>query len=505
MQMRPYQQAARTAVHREWDEGRNRTLLVLPTGCGKTIVFAKITEDEVRSGNRVLILAHRGELLQQAADKLERTSGLKCAVEKAEQTCLGQWYRVTVGSVQTLMRQKRLAQFPADYFQTIIIDEAHHAISDSYQVILNHFANAHVLGVTATPDRGDKQNLGKVFDSLAYEYTLPQAIHEGYLTPIRALTVPIQIDFTQVGTTAGDYKPGEIATALDPYLEQIAAEMAKHCADRKTVVFLPLVKTSQKFRDLLCQHGFRAAEVNGESDDREQILQDFADGKYNVLCNSMLLTEGWDCPDVDCVVVLRSTKVRALYCQMVGRGTRLAEGKDHLLLLDFLWNTEKHELCRPACLICEDEEVQQKMTQQLEEQVGIPIDIEAAENRASEDVVADREAKLAEKLEAMKKRKSKLVDPLQYELSIQSQDLSGYVPAFGWESTPPDRPAEKRPGKTGHQSRCRKECRQGGTDSACGGSATAKRTGNAKTNSLLGKVRVSARRRLEIRCGKKSD
>ena len=122
---------------------------------------------------------------------------------------------------------------------------------------------------------------------------------------------------------------------------------------------------------------------------------------------------------------------------MVGRGTRLAEGKDHLLLLDFLWNTEKHELCRPACLICEDEEVQQKMTQQLEEQVGIPIDIEAAENRASEDVVADREAKLAEKLEAMKKRKSKLVDPLQYELSIQSQDLSGYVPAFGWESNHP--------------------------------------------------------------------
>ena len=153
MQMRPYQQAAREAVHREWDEGRKRTLLVLPTGCGKTIVFAKITEDEVRSGNRVLILAHRGELLQQAADKLERTSGLKCAVEKAEQTCLGEWYRVTVGSVQTLMRQKRLAQFPPNYFQTIIIDEAHHAISDSYQSILEHFPDANVLGVTATPDR----------------------------------------------------------------------------------------------------------------------------------------------------------------------------------------------------------------------------------------------------------------------------------------------------------------------------------------------------------------
>ena len=228
MQMRPYQQAAREAVHREWDEGRNRTLLVLPTGCGKTIVFAKITEDEVRSGSRVLILAHRGELLQQAADKLERTSGLKCAVEKAEQTCLGEWYRVTVGSVQTLMRQKRLAQFPPDYFQTIIIDEAHHAISGSYQVILDYFSDAHVLGVTATPDRGDKQNLGKVFDSLAYEYTLPQAIHEGYLTPIRALTVPVQIDFTHVGTAAGDYKPGDIDTALDPYLDQIAAKRLRN-------------------------------------------------------------------------------------------------------------------------------------------------------------------------------------------------------------------------------------------------------------------------------------
>ncbi len=437
MELRPYQQAAREAVWEEWDAGRDRTLLVLPTGCGKTIVFASITEDAVRRGGRVLILAHRGELLQQAADKLQRVTGLQSAVEKAEQTCLGQWFRVVVGSVQTLMRPKRLSQFPKDYFSSIIIDEAHHAISDSYQVILNHFTGAKVLGVTATPDRGDQKNLGQIFDSLAYEYTLPQAIKEGYLVPIRALTVPVQIDFRNVGTSAGDYKPGDIATALDPYLERIAEEMAKHCRDRKTVVFLPLVATSQKFRDILNTHGFRAAEVNGNSDDRETVLQDFADGKYNVLCNSMLLTEGWDCPDVDCVVVLRSTKVRALYCQMVGRGTRLAEGKDHLLLLDFLWNTEKHELCRPACLIAEDAEVAQKMTERMEAQPGMPLDIEAEERKASEDVVADREAALAEKLEKMRKRKSRLVDPLQYAMSIQALDLSGYVPAFGWESEAP--------------------------------------------------------------------
>lgn len=435
MELRPYQQEARAAVWEQWETGRDKTLLVLPTGCGKTIVFAAVTEDAVRKGFRVLILAHRGELLEQAADKIMKATGLGCAVEKAEQSCKGQWFRVTVGSVQTLMRVKRLEQFPHDYFDTIIIDEAHHAISDSYQVILKYFSSAKVLGVTATPDRGDQKNLGKVFDSLAYEYTLPQAIKEGYLVPIRALTVPIKIDFTKVGTSAGDYKPGDIATALDPYLERIAEEMAKHCADRKTVVFLPLVKTSQKFRDILNRHGFRAAEVNGESADREEILRDYANGKYNVLCNSMLLTEGWDCPEVDCVVVLRSTKVRALYCQMVGRGTRLAEGKDHLLLLDFLWHTEHHELCRPACLIAESEEVAQKMTEQIAE-AGCPVDIEAAEKTASEDVVRDREAALAKKLDELKKRRSKLVDPMQYAMSIQDNRLSSYVPSFGWEQNP---------------------------------------------------------------------
>ena len=437
MELRPYQQAAREAVENRWEQGDDSTLLSIPTGCGKTVIFAKIAEDRVRQGDRVLILAHRGELLDQAADKLHTATGLSCATEKAEQSCLGSWLRVAVGSVQTLMRPKRLAAFPREYFGTIIIDEAHHAVSDSYGRILNHFDSAKVLGVTATPDRGDMRNLGSVFQSLAYEYSLTKAIREGYLVPIKALTVPLKMDLSGVGVQSGDFKPGDLDSALDPYLYQIADEMAKTCADRKTVVFLPLVKTSQKFRDILCSRGFRAAEVNGESPDRAEILAAFDRGEYNVLCNSMLLTEGWDCPEVDCVVVLRSTKVRALYCQMVGRGTRLAEGKDHLLLLDFLWNTEKHELCRPACLICEDEEVQQKMTQQLEQQPGVPVDIEEAENKASEDVVADRESKLAEQLESMKKRKSKLVDPLQYEMSIQSQDLTGYVPSFGWESSPP--------------------------------------------------------------------
>lgn len=449
MELRPYQQEAKEAIFEQWDNGIKKTLLVLPTGCGKTIVFAKVTEDCVRRGNRVLILAHRGELLEQASDKIRKSTGLGCAMEKAEESCQGSWFRVVVGSVQTLMREKRLGQFPADYFQTIIIDEAHHCISDSYQRVLKHFPEAQVLGVTATPDRGDMRNLGAYFESLAYEYTLPKAIKEGFLSPIKALTLPLKIDMANVGVQAGDFKASDIGTALDPYLHSIAEEMKKYCLDKKTVVFLPLVKTSQKFRDILNENGFQAAEVNGDSQGRAEVLEAFEKGDYNVLCNSMLLTEGWDCPSVDCVVVLRPTKVRSLYCQMVGRGTRLFPGKEHLLLLDFLWHTERHELCHPASLICDSEEVAKKMTENLEKAAGCPVDIEEAERTAAEDVIAQREESLAKQLEEMKKRKKKLVDPLQFEMSIQAEDLSGYVPAFGWEMAPPSESQKKTLEKLG--------------------------------------------------------
>ena len=435
MELRPYQQAAKAAVLDEWDRGVDKTLLVLPTGTGKTIVFSAVTEEAVRRGGRVLILAHRGELLEQAADKLEKSTGLRSSLEKAESSCLGSWYRVAVGSVQSLQRPSRLDRFAPDYFNTIIIDEAHHCLSDGYQRVLEHFSAAKVLGVTATPDRGDMRSLGQYFETLAYEYTLVQAIRDGYLSPIKALTVPLRLDLSSVGVQNGDFKVGDLGTALDPYLDAIADEMLKNCADRKTVVFLPLVKTSQKFRDILNAKGFRAAEVNGESDDRAEVLRDFEAGRYNVLCNSMLLTEGWDCPSVDCVIVLRPTKIRSLYSQMVGRGTRLYPGKDHLLLLDFLWHTERHELCHPAALVAESPDVAKKMTENIEE-AEAAVDIMEAEEQAESDVVAQREEALAKQLEEMKRRKRKLVDPLQFEMSIQAEDLSGYVPTFGWEMGP---------------------------------------------------------------------
>lgn len=437
MQLRPYQEEARIKVQQEWKEGRKRTLLVLPTGCGKTIVFSKIIEDRVKIGERVLVLAHRSELLEQASDKLMTATGLGTALEKAENTSIGSWFRVVVGSVQTMQREKRLSQFPPNHFDTIVIDEAHHAISDGYQRVLEHFGEANILGVTATPDRGDMRNLGSYFDSLAYEYPLVDAIKSGYLSKITAITIPLELDLSTVSQQGGDFKASEIGTALDPYLEQIADEMVKQCKDRKTVVFLPLVKTSQKFRDILNEKGFRAAEVNGESKDRAEILEDFDKDKYNVLCNSMLLTEGWDCPTVDCVVVLRPTKVRALYSQMVGRGTRLAPGKENLLLLDFLWHTERHELCRPAHLIASSPEIAKKMTENMAEDTEVEFSLLEAEEQAGKDVVAEREEALAKQLAEQRKKKRKLVDPLQFEMSIQAEDLADYVPSFGWEMAPP--------------------------------------------------------------------
>lgn len=436
IELRPYQASAIKAVSDEFSAGHNHTLVVLPTGTGKTIVFAKVVELNIAGGNRALILAHRGELLEQAADKLKFACGLDTSLEKAESSSLGCRELVTVGSVQTLCQERRLAKFPRDYFDLIVVDEAHHCMSESYQRILRYFESAKVLGVTATPDRADQKNLGHFFDSKAFEYTLNQAVREGYLCPVKAQMIPLQLDINNVGISNGDYAVGEIGSALEPYLNQIATEMLGYCKGRKTVVFLPLIKTSQRFCEILNTQGFRAAEVNGTSKDRDRILKEFEAGAYDVLCNSMLLTEGWDCPSVDCIIVLRPTKIRSLYQQMVGRGMRLAPNKTELLLLDFLWMTERHDLCRPSALISKDQNIAERIDQKVLNAEG-GIDLIQAENEAEGDAVREREESLAQQLEAMKKRQRKLVDPIQYALSIAAEDLANYTPTFAWEMSPP--------------------------------------------------------------------
>lgn len=436
-ELRPYQTEAVNAILKEWDEGHRKTLLVLPTGLGKTIVFSSVAQHQVEQGHKVLILAHRGELLEQARDKLKKFTGLDSALEKAESSAWDSPESVVVGSVQTLYQESRIEKYPYDFFDDIIIDEAHHCLSDTYQKVLNHFPKANILGVTATPDRGDMQNLGLYFESKAYEYPLAKAIREGYLAKIKCQMIPLQIDITDVGINNGDFAVGDVGNALDPYLHQIAKEMVKFCKGHHTVVFLPLIETSRKFVEILQENGLLAAEVNGNSKDRAEIIKRFENGEIDVLCNAMLLTEGWDCPCVDRIVVLRPTKVRSLYSQMVGRGTRLCSGKDELLVLDFLWLTERHDLCRPSALIAKDEILAKHIDQKMAE----GMDIIEAEEAAENDAIAEREEALRAQLEEMRKKHAKLVDPIQYAFSIYDDALVDYVPTFAWEK---EKPSDKQ-------------------------------------------------------------
>ena len=430
MILRPYQTDAVEAVYKNWDEYR-KVLAVLPTGTGKTICFADIAKREHDAGRRTLILAHRDELIRQAADKIMRSTGLSCAIEKAEETSIGSMYRIVVGSVQTMMRQSRLQRFDPNYFDTIIVDECHHAISDSYRRVLDYFTGARVLGVTATPDRGDKRNLGAYFEALAYEYSLRDAVKDGWLCRIAALTVPLKIDLTGVRTTAGDYNEADLGNALYPYLPHIADQIPPN---RKTMIFTPLCATAQKLQVILNSAGRRAYYASG--DDRSQIPAWEADGPGAVMLNSQLFNEGYDHPPIDCIVVLRATKSRPYYAQMVGRGTRPFEGKKNLLLIDFLWHTVTHDLCHPCSLVAENEEVAAKM-ESIQESAGGELDLEDMEIRAKEDVIKAREEALAEKLRTMRNKQRRAIDPIAFGLSIDAADLADYEPLFAWEKRKP--------------------------------------------------------------------
>lgn len=454
---RPYQQKAAAAIHREWDAGNKKTLVVMPTGTGKTIVFASIVNDQVEKGEHVLILAHREELLQQASDKLKMVTGLETALEKAQSSALDSDKMVVVASVQTLSKQNRLMKYPRDYFGTIIIDEAHHTAAKTYKGILEHFIDAKVLGVTATPDRSDMKSLSDIFDSLAFEYKLPDAIREGYLCKINTKTIPVEVDISKVHINAGDFSAQDLGNVLDLYLDTIADAIVRECQNRKTVIFTPLVRISKRLCNILNKRNFKTAEVNGASADRKDVLKGFDNGEYKALTNAMLLTEGWDCPTVDCIICLRPTKSRSLYAQIVGRGTRLCEGKKNLLVLDFLWLTKKHSLCHPADIFCEDPEVAQKTTDMLADaaltgsnsqenfgspELGLIEAIEEAQTELDEEkrkalCELEKQDTIQRKLKAQRQKPRGLVDPLQYIFSIEAPELNDYQPMFESERQEP--------------------------------------------------------------------
>jgi len=432
---RQYQKEAHDSIFKDWETYR-ATLLEMATGTGKTIVFSMVAQTLAAQKKRCLILAHRDELIRQAVDKLSRSTGLDSAIEKADERGAGSMFPIVTASVQTLCRIKRLESFHPDEFAAVIVDEAHHALAQTYQSIFNYFTGAKILGVTATPDRGDKKNLGQIFDNICFKYGLRQAVLEGNLCKITAQTVPLKINLGAMKQLAGDYSETAVGSALEPYLCGIAEELSKRAAGRKTLVFLPLRVTSRRFCELLRGYGMDARHVDGESEDRDDVKEWLATPGPKICCNAMLYTEGFDEPSIDCVVPLRVTKSRSLYAQMIGRGTRLFPGKADLLLLDFLWQTEKHDLCRPCHLVAERAETMRIMEaiQEKKAAAGIEqIDLFDLEELANTEEAEKRHKALAEALKAQEKKKSKLVDPLLLGVIINDSDLSDYEPTMKWE------------------------------------------------------------------------
>jgi superfamily II DNA or RNA helicase len=457
---RPYQREALRGLWRSWNAVTERTgqlcrkaLLVLPTGTGKTMIFSLLTNHVVKNEDKkVLILAHRDELIRQAADKLLSSTGIDCAIDKASETGHDTFHKVVVGSVQSMGSLKRLQRYHPEHFDYIIVDETHRILADTYQRIMKYFCSAKVLGVTATAMRGDKQSLGKFFEEIAYEYSLKDAINDGWLSPIVAETCPIKIDLRECKVNAGEFAASDVQHAIEPHLEAIAKEIKKKAGDRKTLLFLPLVETSKTMARILTANGIECRSVDGNSDAASKLAREEnkrwfeRSPRGTALCNSMLLTEGYDQADIDCIVVLRATKSRGLYCQMIGRGTRVLDqrinnpelsaecrkriiansAKPDMLILDFLWLTAQHRLCTPASLIAVSEIAEEEICRAQEK--GGRRSLEELEVVAESSERVLREQRLADQLEGLKGRNAVSINPVIQALSMFDDKIINWEP-----------------------------------------------------------------------------
>lgn len=355
---RQYQVEAIDAVHREWEYGRKRTMIVMATGTGKTTVFGEIVRRHYeRSRKRALVLAHRIELVRQAANRL-RSLGVECEIESGESRAspLGCMFGsgAVVATVQTL-RSRRLASWPRDSFGLIVVDECHHATAEQYTSIIDHFSDALVLGVTATPDRGDGVALGTVFDSVAYSYSIEDGIRDGYLCDLRCIVIDmdcVSLEGAKVTRQehGRDFRVEDLDRILgvDKALHAIAAPLVEQAGSRQTIVFTPSVAVAHELARTIAAYSgpSKVASLDGSStpEYRAHVLSQYARGEVQYLVNCALFTEGFDAPNTSCVAIARPTLSRALYAQMVGRGTRIAEGKTDCLVIDFCPSNSQHSL-----------------------------------------------------------------------------------------------------------------------------------------------------------------
>jgi superfamily II DNA or RNA helicase len=431
-ELKPIQIDACKAAYQDLSTGVSSTLLVLATGVGKTVIASGLANRWVNNDSkRLLFLAHRDELLRQASEKFFNSRGLHTSLEKAD-AYAGMNDSIVIGSVQT-MQGRRLERWPRDHFDIIITDEAHRSCAATYRAVYDWFDGAQRLGLTATAFR-QKGSLSDIYEKISFEYGLRSAIKDGLLCPITAQTIPLEIDLTGIRSTDGDYSAEELAESIEPYIKEIALRVSEIAADRKIILFAPVRDTARLCQKIFADLGFRSYYCGG--DDRSQVAAFEADGPGSIMCNSMLLTEGYDHPQIDCVVVLRPTKSTGLYLQMIGRGTRLFIGKKDCLVLDFLWNFATNNLCKPSCLIAESEEEANEINKILDSK-GSPVDlVEEAQPEAVKNIQNERERALAKRLHECCNRKSKRFDPVVESLSVYDSTIPEYKPQFEWEKMP---------------------------------------------------------------------
>lgn len=418
VRLRPYQQEACDRIDESLRTFRS-TLASMATGTGKTTVFGEAVR---RRAGRCLVLAHREELIEQASARIASQTGRQVSIEKADRYA-PLVAQVVVASVQTL-KPGRLERWPSGHFELVVVDEAHHAVADSYTRILKHFDTAKVLGVTATPDRGDERAMGQVFEDVAFVYDIGQAIDDDVLCKIRATQVFCDsIDLSGIKTVAGDLSADQLDAVMqtEQAIHEVVRPTLDLSGDRRTLVFTTSVALAHRMAEVFNRYRpdcARAVDGKTEAGQRKITLLDHQAGRYQFLVNVGVLTEGYDDPRIACVSMGRPTKSRALYAQMLGRGTRKAPDKADLLVLDFVGNTGRHRCMGPADVLGGKypDDVVDRAAKAMADDPGADVlqalkDAERAARMEEAKAKAEEERRLRAKGKAEVKYKAVEVDP----------------------------------------------------------------------------------------------
>lgn len=410
-----------------------RVLSIAATGAGKTIMGAGLAYYALKRWEpaRVLFLADTDELIEQALEKIHWATNIPADREQGKHTASLR-SKIVVGSIQTLQKPGRLNRFPQDHFGLVIADEAHLSMAAGWQRVLNHFdeGGSNSLGVTATPFRGDDLNLWDWWQVKGAEIGLFELIELGRLAPIRVKTVPLEFDVEiEDNPDSEELDDEKVRCAIEPAFDAILDAWEAEGEGRKTLWFLPGVEASKRFTQKLLDRGHTAAHIDGGTKNRKEVLAAYAAGRYDHLCNSDLLMKGYDQPDIECVVILKLTKSRVNYQQMVGRGTRVSPktGKKDMLLLDFLFQFGDLGVCRPGDLIARTPKQAREINDQLAR--GKPLDLREARDLSENEAVN----RLVEGLLKRRGRRGETYDAREAAALLNAPELLTYEPEQKWE------------------------------------------------------------------------